>query len=147
MTTQSNLKHNSSFSLYHIVFLGRWGDAYISTSWALQIVLYTAVSNVKNELWNSTLKLVFLCNTYIKSLENIQNTWILTKYITFKLCFYMHLKYHNAQTWSALIKCKITTSSSNPCILQHRHSSIKWLFVICLLKNTHPWAVDSSTAF
>lgn len=47
-------------------------DVYIF--WALQMVLFSVVADVKNELFNSTLKLVFLLHIYIKILENTQNT-------------------------------------------------------------------------
>lgn len=112
-----------AFPSYYKVFVSRKG-------------LSANVCNVqhKKSLWNSTLKLFFV-STYIKSLENTLNTSILTKYITFKLlncaftCISNSLKYHNAQTWSTLIKCKITASSSKPDILQLMYCSIKWLFL------------------
>lgn len=62
-------------------------------------------------------KTVISLNAYIKILENTENTLGLTKYVPFKLYFYMRQMiiqfiYHNAQTKSALIKCKITTSNN-----------------------------------
>lgn len=45
---------------------------------------------------------------------------------------------------SDLIKCKITISSSRPCIPQQRYCSIKWLFLSFPSRSTRSWAADSS---